>query len=43
MSSLERVCVFIGYQNVFMTARRCFHQGPYGPPAGQIDPLERRS
>ncbi|MGH3810869.1 MAG: hypothetical protein ACRDUV_00225 [Pseudonocardiaceae bacterium] len=23
-----------------MMARRCFHQGPYGPTAGQIDPLE---
>lgn len=40
MSSLERVCVFIDYQNVFMMARRCFHKGSYGPTAGQIDPLE---
>ncbi len=40
MGSLERVCVFVDYQNVFMMARRCFHKGPYGPTAGQIDPLE---
>ena len=30
--------VFIDYQNVFMTARQCFHGSPYGPTDGQIDP-----
>jgi NYN domain len=38
-ASLESVVVFIDYQNVFMAARQCFHQGPYGPADGQIDPL----
>ena len=36
----ERVVVFVDYQNVFMTARQCFHQGPFGPTAGQVDPLK---
>lgn len=40
MTDLERVCVFVDYQNVFMAARRGFHSGPYGPTAGQIDPLK---
>jgi len=35
-----RVCVFIDYQNTFMGARRAFHVGPFGPTAGQIDPLK---
>jgi hypothetical protein len=30
--------VFVDYQNVFMTARQCFHSYPYGPTEGQIDP-----
>jgi hypothetical protein len=36
---LDRVCVFVDYQNVFGTARHCFHTAPYKPADGQVDPL----
>ena len=36
----DRVCVFFDYQNTFGQARRLFHEGPYGPTAGQFNPLE---
>lgn len=35
----DRIVVFVDYQNVFATARRCFHQPRYRRSDGQIDPL----
>lgn len=37
----ERVIVFVDYQNVFGTARQCFHHATeVGPTSGQIDPVK---
>ena len=32
---VDRVAVFVDYQNIFMAARQCFHIYPYGPTEGQ--------
>ena len=36
---MDRVCVFVDYQNVFGTARQCFHRPPYWSSDGQVDPV----
>lgn len=36
---MERVAVFVDYQNVYATARAAFHSRPYPVAAGQVDPL----
>lgn len=35
---MQRVCVFVDYQNAYMQARRCFWAKEAPPSAGQFDP-----
>jgi hypothetical protein len=35
----QRVVVFVDYQNVLNDARHVFHEKPFGPADGQIDPI----
>lgn len=37
---MERVCVFLDWQNVYKRARESFFDGPVSHNKGQVDPLE---